>query len=870
MNAFKVSLGQKTWPTADIIPLQAWLSKQWLELLDRSEDPPRLLSALAERQLWSRIIAGDANQREALLWPRRSAALAMEGWRLLCEWGLSPQDAEFYGHEDTEAFVAWVLSLKQAKERGEFLTEAELPATLEHHLDLLPLPPGIILAGFDTWSPALAHLFSSMEKWGTEVMMYIPESFTASPSLRMLPDHEEEIRAAAQWAKDRLDSRLVTTQNPAPHDPGTIAIIHPSLGQWRSTIIRIFTQIFYPGAVEWHALPKSPLFNLSLGFPLRDTPVIADALFFLRLSWDGFCTPTTLSRLLLSPYCLGGVKENLTRARLDVVWRAKGWQKMSLNELGESHGLPHGLATLLSSLQEGERLKNTLATPSEWAKRFAALLKKMGWPGSLQGSAASDYPLVQAWNGLLFGLSSLETIEPSLDYSQALKILEQSAGETLYQPEGGREAPVQLLGSLEAGGETFAALWVMGLSDEEWPPQPQPNPFLPRGLQKRLGMPRSSSEREYEFAARITKSLLMAAPEVVVSYPKQDGDRLLRVSPLVGQLTEMVVPPLEQQDFSHKVWSHRDLEYITEDDPPKLPLIKGKLYPTGVIKAQSLCPFQAFARYRLHADSMPVIQSGLSPSERGQITHSVLAQLLATGFSLNGWLALSEEEQVEKIARACANILDPASDSFLKKFPKELLVWEQRRQRYLLTQWMKVESRREKNFTVMEVEKEGSWIVEDGGGLELSYRMDRLDRLEGDANAVVIIDYKTGYVRVGDWFGERPKDPQLPIYTLAIQQKIDALAYGQLSSSKKQFAGLAEIMGVLPGVSWKQKELDDLAPPTFSELTRHWRRVVATLAREFVQGTASVTPLPGACGRCDLHPLCRINAELEDTSHDLE
>ncbi|MBF0419012.1 MAG: PD-(D/E)XK nuclease family protein [Magnetococcales bacterium] len=869
MNAFRAARGQMTWPTVDIIPLQAWLRKLWLELLNRMDEPPGLLSPWAERQLWLRIIAEYGTRKKKLMWPHRSVALAMEGWQLLCDWHVSPRDAEFQGHEDTEAFAAWVLNFQREIERRRLVTQAELPGFLQRNGHLVALPPGIVLAGFDTWSPALAQLFASMEKQGTEIMLYVPESFQASPSLRMLLDHEEEIRCAAHWAKDYLDSRLAQDRNPIIHDTGSIAIIHPALGQWRTPIIRIFSQVFYPGAREWHALPESPLFNLSMGFPLREMPVIADALFFLHVYRDGFCTPTTFSRLLLSPYCLGGAAEHLERAGLDILWRAQGWQKMTLRELHalcESGDPPPRLATLLAVLQEGELVTKEMVSPAAWAKRFAAILTKIGWPGAAKESSTGEYPLVQAWNGLLFDLSSLEAMEPALDYDQALAILEHGAGETLYQPEGGREAPVQLLGSLEAGGETFAALWIMGLSDEEWPPQPKANPFLPRGLQKRLGMPRSSSEREYEFATRITASLLTAAPEVVVSYPGRDGDRALRVSPLVGQLPERVSPPLKNSDFSHEVWRHRQLETISDDTPPPLAQRPGKTYPTGVIKAQSLCPFQAFARFRLHATSMPVNQSGLSPSERGQLTHRVLAELLAPGFSLADWQQqLTDEKREAAVTKACDLILDPASVGFLKNFPEEFVVWERKRQIHLVTQWMRIEERRERNFTVKEVEKEGSWKCED---LELSYRMDRIDGLEDDA--LVIIDYKTGAVRVGDWFGDRPRDPQMPIYALAVQQKTAALVYGQLSATIKQFTGLAETPGLLPGVSWKPKDLDDLQPPAFSELTKHWHAVIATLAREFVEGKAAVSPLPGACKRCDLHPLCRVDTKLEDARNDLE
>ena len=48
-------------------------------------------------------------------------------------------------------------------------------------------------------------------------------------------------------------------------------------------------------------------------------------------------------------------------------------------------------------------------------------------------------------------------------------------------------------------------------------------------------------------------------------------------------------------------------------------------------------------------------------------------------------------------------------------------------------------------------------------------RIDRVDRLADDAR--VLIDYKTGAATT-DWRGDRPDNPQLPIYALAASRSI--------------------------------------------------------------------------------------------------
>ena len=119
----------------------------------------------------------------------------------------------------------------------------------------------------------------------------------------------------------------------------------------------------------------------------------------------------------------------------------------------------------------------------------------------------------------------------------ALSLLRRIAAETMFQPES-PDAPVQVLGSLEAAGLRFDHLWVSGLHDEAWPGAPNPNPFLPLGLQRAAGLPRCSPERELAFATLITERLLASGEDLVLSYPIRDGERDLAPSPLILRVSK--------------------------------------------------------------------------------------------------------------------------------------------------------------------------------------------------------------------------------------------------------------------------------------------------------------------------------------------
>ena len=80
-------------------------------------------------------------------------------------------------------------------------------------------------------------------------------------------------------------------------------------------------------------------------------------------------------------------------------------------------------------------------------------------------------------------------------------------------------ASIAICGFLEAASVTFDALWVAGLSSQQWPPPPRPNPLLPVAWQRERGVPRSSAARELSYARGLTERLARCSPIVVMSAP---------------------------------------------------------------------------------------------------------------------------------------------------------------------------------------------------------------------------------------------------------------------------------------------------------------------------------------------------------------
>jgi RecB family exonuclease len=173
----------------------------------------------------------------------------------------------------------------------------------------------------------------------------------------------------------------------------------------------------------------------------------------------------------------------------------------------------------------------------------------------------------------------------------------------------------------------------------------------------------------------------------------------------------------------------------------------------------------------------------------------------------------------------------------------------------VLRKWLDIERQRQP-FEVEQLEH-GTQVARHAG-LEFAVRIDRVDRLADGAR--VLIDYKTG-VASADWRGERPDNPQLPIYALLRSEALVAVAYGRVNAGECSFIAETERPAVFKPRG-RQSPLEGM--PTLAALIDVWSLRIENLAADFAAGRAAVAPTVRACKSCRLHGLCRVPAALED------
>jgi ATP-dependent helicase/nuclease subunit B len=143
-------------------------------------------------------------------------------------------------------------------------------------------------------------------------------------------------------------------------------------------------------------------------------------------------------------------------------------------------------------------------------------------------------------------------------------------------------------------------------------------------------------------------------------------------------------------------------------------------------------------------------------------------------------------------------------------------------------------------------------------GLDFQVRIDRVDRLADGAR--VLIDYKTG-LAAPDWRGDRPDNPQLPIYALLRPAALVAVAYGRVNAAECAFIAETDRPAVFKPRG-QNSSLEGMV--SLAALIPIWSARIESLAADFAAGWAAVAPTLKACKSCSLHGLCRVPAALEE------
>lgn len=772
---------------------------------------PVILTPQQQRYLWQQILHQEQEQcNEGLI------AEVQEAWRRCQHWQIDYNHPDFAQTPQTRQFQRWQQRFQEhLTERGA-LTEEQLSTQLLTYPELLDLRI-VIWACFDDYTPQQIAVQQAIENTGCEQYDYDLAERAIRIQQYPAKDLQDENLQLIQW----LNHKLAAGEQ-------RIAVVVPELQSHSQPLQRL---------LQRHIPPH--LFNISLGLPLLDYPLVAHALQWLTLK-----QPTLSNyqaRLLLhSPYLTGSKTE--LNARTNHLEECTLLQEPFIAVSSFARTVAQ-TAPQIAALLDNLPALPEVASPLEWVGYFKNRLAYLGFPGEYP-LISSAYQCFQRLMTLFDDFLPLSVISPAMNKLQALNALRDLAKSTIFQPQT-PTTPIQILGLLEASGCTFESIWVSGLTDQCLPQKTRLSAFIPINLQRNYGMPHACPLRELQFAQQTLHRLKNGGNDVVFSYPQLTGDSPNLPSPLITHLPELNVQTTLENFSSSSLVRHNEVYVLP------LPIHQHTSGGTALLANQAKCPFRAFATHRLHAKpALPMID-GLDLSERGQIMHKIMQLLWIELENQDHLFRLTNEALQEKIKQAIEQAMRPMIKENRASFPtlvqeieasrlqdivNNSLLWEKKRPPF------KVEAL-EKDFTV------------ELASMTFRVRIDRLDSINDDKKWV--IDYKSSLPANKPWNEERPEAPQLLIYAL-LDPNINTLLFLQLKAGQIACSGLSEDSLPLQGVSTLKKD------EHWSDRQDQWHQQLTLLANEFREGHCSPKPnRASTCQQCDFPNLCRIGGRIK-------
>ncbi|MBN1684455.1 MAG: PD-(D/E)XK nuclease family protein [Gammaproteobacteria bacterium] len=848
-DQYRTDQNQKTWKTIEALPFDTWLKKCWeIAQLQNIAPPKILLNSHQEKYLWQEIIGKwlDDNPSAALLNVYQTAKAAQKTWNLLHQWKIPLTHPDLTATEESQTFCQWAKAFQSLCHQNSWLTQTELAREIRNLFErnLITPPANLMLAGFLELSPAkLDATFGVRHQ-----KLHQTEPSASSIMTIALDNTETEIYTMARWAKHLLEQNEENKQH--FHAQITIGCIVPQLSEIHDQVERIFRELVFD---------TKNYINISMGKRLAEYPMARAAFDLLSFAMDDEISVQQFSTILCSPFLENYENQINQRALLDAQLREIGKIKFTLAELTKIIFQIDPNSEFLEKLNQLSNLqshfKKTSYLPSAWIEIFQDILTIFGWPG-LKNLSHEEYSIFDHFQKLLLAYSKLDLFSQKMSSQKAFNELTciASSAEFIFQPNSinHKNAPIQIIGLFEAIGLNFDYLWVMGMDHKNWPTQPSPNNFLPLFLQKKYNLPHVDAKREYNYCKTIMDILLSSAKTIIFSYPQNYNDEKLQPSPFIKKFTHIALPQLHLPEFKKReeqlFLNRKPLEKTMDERAPTLnetqETVRGG---TALLKDQAACPFRAFAIHRLNAKSLEAPQEGFSPKERGLILHDALEILFKNIHSLEKLNSLLPADLEKLIHSAIHAAFKNKSIQFYDSF----LRIEQKRIYQLLSRFLSLEKKRPA-FEILALEKKYHVQI---GQLNLKVRIDRLDKVNEHC---VLIDYKTGLTSVKDWFGERPNEPQLPLY--ATFMKTAAIAFAQIHIKSVKFNSVSFVENLLPQnkIISHIKNVENNS--SWDEQLQSWRKHLKKLADEFFEGWAKVAPKnpPKTCRHCALKSLCRI------------
>ena len=865
-----IDRGDLVWKSPTIVTWSEFLRLHWRHNTDLFPDIAGVLSALQSQELWTQVIENTKYKGHefTLLNVPQTVKACTKSNKLMSDWLISEEQLSLEAAEDIEQFLRWRQAFNALLELRKCADEPTMQSLILDCLSKasLQLPfSRLYWCSFDLITSAQLKFQTQAEINGVQSIPIVAQTPRSETRFMRFSTVEHELRAVFKLVKKEL------IEQPDKQ----IAVVIPDLGHRYGQVELIAKEIFYPSADLLGQLTNDSIYRFSLGKPLAEWAPLETALNLID-QLGGRISLANFSFLIRSIYLNKSLEFSEIWYAFELWLQSRRLRSFEISEVrilleafrDETHiefkecdvealgAFIRALAGFLEHVQsELDDAKESVArralSHARWKTIVEEWLSLWGWQcypiGSEQSSVA--YQLENRWKGLLEEFASLAAVQSGVGMARGISSLQQLARDTVFLPQAAN-SPVVVSGILEALGRETDLCFLTGMT-EDLPAANKKDAFIPKSLLIETGFPDATAQTSYKQFEKVVASLVRGSQETVISYSMRDSsdpEREWFASPIFRDKFEGVETSAVEVNTSQsgELENYEDLKGPPWKHPEKA---RGG---ASIFKNQSLCPFKAFATHQLRFNSDAETEFGLDFLDRGNVTHMLLEELWSQVES-KATLESLTDTQVQRLLTTVIDRVEGQIAQLLSNEKLSLIQLERSRFLKLLNQWIEVEKGRPDDFSVVERESKYSAAWR---GIRLEFIIDRLDLTKQGHS--VLVDYKTGLVKRADWQGQRPREPQLPLYALLIDEMksngVSGFAVGQVRRGDCKYIELSE-EGIFRSPSRFSKSYEDL----WRDGQSQWRVTLDQLADEFLDGYAAAEPIDArVCETCELHSLCRI------------
>lgn len=796
------------WETVPVLQLNLWAKNLYLEIKGRKTIANQTYKIMLAYKIITNVNS-DLSTKTAMQMARKAIAT----FNYCKKWHIPYSEISHIEITPSHTIAKVIQSIAADLEHKNLIDETGIIASISNAITSksLDIKKSIVLVGFEYLDPTTLDLITALSS-ATNVS-WLDNKRPSEIKWTKSKDAKSAYYDFAAWHKTLPAGATVGFFTPTPNN----------------------TETFRYAKI---AIKDS---HIKTNQSIYDFEIIKSALLLLELTTNNIKT-SSLTKLILSSHLLATAideKVALVHYLEQNLYKCEEYTSIT-NILNILEGAPRNEAAkslinainLINSAQNSAKLQDHI-------NNFKQILKTAKWPIT---QSTNEQQIALELPRLLTKIANACSRNTLISTDEAYDIISEMLESHKILLDDSK-ASVQICDIITGSFLCYDYAWIEGLNSSKWPTYSKAKTFIKQHIIEQYTYSESEQIAMSKHALdRIAKSSLISIYNYADTYMETEDTPSHMIKDILANSEQLILTNNIQHDYNNFCTAGATTARISEENIPLHP--HEKSINTYTIKDFNTCHFKSFAKFRLTAKELASPSLGLRAVDKGIIIHDVLQNIYSNINRLHELQNITEEKVAELVYKHIRNMLKykPASapKSFIKSECKNITT--------IILAWMQYDLNRE-DCQIYAAEQE---ITLKLNGIAIRGIIDRIDKL--NSGNYTIIDYKTGAANASNWFTDTITEPQMPIYSIAYDNKLSATCYGHISSKEPYFSGISDTS------SLETKSPQNTPEKSISEIVAQWRISIEDTLSKYATGSIQTITenITTECNKCPYSGICRI------------